>query len=163
MRSRNQRSWRDHQHAAGELEQRLFQRAQRFHVEVVGRLVEQQHVAALEQRLGQVQAAALAARELPDELLLVAALEVEAADVGARRISYLPTVRMSRPPEIVLPHGLACRRALRVWSTNAIFTVWPMLIVAGVGLLLARDHAEQRRLAGAVRADDADDGAGAAS
>jgi hypothetical protein len=35
-----------------------------------------------------------------------------------------------------------------------------MLDRAGVGLLLAGDHAEQRGLAGAVRADDADDAAG---
>jgi hypothetical protein len=34
-----------------------------------------------------------------------------------------------------------------------------MRSVAAVGLLLAGDHAEQRRLAGAVRADDADDAA----
>jgi hypothetical protein len=33
---------------------------------------------------------------------------------------------------------------------------------AGVRLFLAGDHAEQRRFAGAVRADDADDGARAA-
>ena len=31
--------------------------------------------------------------------------------------------------------------------------------LAGVGLLLADDHAEERRLAGAVGADDADDAA----
>jgi hypothetical protein len=30
---------------------------------------------------------------------------------------------------------------------------------AGIGLLLAGDHPEQRRLAGAVRADDADNAA----
>ena len=46
MRSRNQRSCDDHQRAAGELEQRLFERAQRFHVEVVRGFVQQQHVAA---------------------------------------------------------------------------------------------------------------------
>ena len=62
---------RDHQHAAGEFEQRVFERAQRLDVEIVGRLVEQQHVAALEQRRGQVQPAALAAGELADIFLLV--------------------------------------------------------------------------------------------
>ena len=36
----------------------------------------------------------------------------------------------------------------------------PSRSVAGVGLLLADDHAQQRRLAGAVGADDADDAAG---
>jgi hypothetical protein len=68
----------DHHGAAREVEQRVFQRAQRLDVEVVGRLVEQQHVAARLQHLGQVDAVALAARELADLLLLVGALEVEA-------------------------------------------------------------------------------------
>ena len=39
----------------------------------------------LQQRRGEMQPAALAAGELPDDLLLVGALEVEAAEVGARR------------------------------------------------------------------------------
>src|SRR3546814_20013974 len=75
---------RDHERVARELKQRVFQRAQGLDVEVVGRFVEQQHVAALQQRLGQVQAAALSARQRADQLLLVLALEVEAADAGAR-------------------------------------------------------------------------------
>src|SRR3569833_1898488 len=37
---------RNHHRAAREVEQRFFERAQCFHVEVVGGLVEQQHVAA---------------------------------------------------------------------------------------------------------------------
>ena len=69
--------------AAGERQQRLLERAQRVDVEVVGRLVEQQQVAAGAQQLGEVEAVALAARELADLLLLVGALEVEAGDVGA--------------------------------------------------------------------------------
>src|SRR3546814_10864942 len=75
---------RDHERVARELEQRVFQRAQGRDVEVVGRFVEQQHVAALQQGLGQVQAAALTARQRADQFLLVLALEVEATDVGAR-------------------------------------------------------------------------------
>src|SRR5690606_27948470 len=35
---------RDHEHAAGELQEGILQRAQRLDVEVVGRLVEKQHV-----------------------------------------------------------------------------------------------------------------------
>src|SRR5689334_9018967 len=68
---------RDHHGAAGEVEQGFFERAQRVDVEVVRRLVEQQHVAAALQQLRQVHAVALATRQLPDRLLLVAALEVE--------------------------------------------------------------------------------------
>ena len=71
--------------AAGEFEQRIFERAQGFHVEVVGGFVEQQHVAAGDEGLRQVQASAFTAGELADDLALVRALEVEAADVGARR------------------------------------------------------------------------------
>ena len=63
--------------AAGEAQQRLLQRAQRVDVEVVGRLVEQQQVAAAVQQLGQVDAVALAAGEVADLLLLVGPLEVE--------------------------------------------------------------------------------------
>src|SRR5689334_5594570 len=51
---------RYHEHAAGELEQCLFERAQRLDIEIVGRLVEQQHVAALEQGRREMQPAALA-------------------------------------------------------------------------------------------------------
>jgi hypothetical protein len=68
----------DHHDAAGERLQAGLQRAQRVHVEVVGRLVEQQHVAARLEQLGQVDAVALPARQLPTELLLVRAAEVEA-------------------------------------------------------------------------------------
>ena len=67
----------DHHGAAGEVEERLFERAQRVDVEVVGRLVEQQQVAALLQQLGEVHAVALAARQRADlALLLVAPLKL---------------------------------------------------------------------------------------
>src|SRR4051794_36078199 len=74
---------RDHDGAAGELEQRVLERAQRVDVEVVRRLVEQQHVAAAAQQLREMHAVALAAGEVADALLLVAALEVEPRDVLA--------------------------------------------------------------------------------
>jgi hypothetical protein len=72
---------RDHDGAAREVSERLLERAQRVDVEVVRRLVEQEHVAAAAQELRQVDAVALAAREVADALLLVAAPEVEPRDV----------------------------------------------------------------------------------
>ena len=51
----------DDHRAAGEILDRLLERAQRLDVEIVGRLVEQQHVAAALQHLGDVDAVALAA------------------------------------------------------------------------------------------------------
>ena len=47
--------------ATGEIFQRRFQRGQRFGVEVVGRLVEQQKISTFFQQLGQMYAVALAA------------------------------------------------------------------------------------------------------
>ena len=79
IRSRNQRSWLITTAQPAKVQQRLFQRPQGVDVQIVGRLVEQQHVGAALQHLRQVHAVALAAGERPDLLLLVGALEVEAA------------------------------------------------------------------------------------
>src|SRR3954451_19762742 len=56
----------DDHRAAREGEERLLERAQRVHVEVVRRLVEEEQVPAAPQELRQMHAVALAARELPD-------------------------------------------------------------------------------------------------
>ena len=78
--------------AAGELQQRVLERLQGLDVQVVGGLVEQQHVAAHLQRQREVQPVALTAGEHAGLLLLVGALEAERRDVGAARSS-----RSSRP------------------------------------------------------------------
>src|SRR5690606_23035319 len=149
----------DHQRHARELQQRILERTQRLHVEIVGRLVEQQHVAALQQRLGQVQTAALTAGERADQLLLVRALEVETADVGARLDLDTVDVEDVRAAGDLLEHRVVAlqRRAALVDIGQLHGGAEDDL--AGVRLLLAGDHLEQRRLAGAVGADDADDGA----
>src|SRR5690554_233959 len=75
----------DHHDTARELEQGVFERSQGLHVQIVGGLVQQQYVAPFDERFGQVQAPALAARKLAHHLVLVRSLEVEAPQVGARR------------------------------------------------------------------------------
>ena len=70
--------------AAGEVQQRVLERRQRLDVEVVGRLVEQQQVAAHLQRQREVEPVALTTGEDAGLLLLVGALEAERRDVGAR-------------------------------------------------------------------------------
>ena len=75
---------RDHHRAAGEIDERVLERAQRVDVEIVRRLVEQQHVAAAHERLGEMQAVALAAGQVADLLLLIGAAEVEAREIRAR-------------------------------------------------------------------------------
>ena len=57
--------------AAGERLEARLERPERVDVEVVGRLVEQQDVAARLEQLGQVDPVALAAGQLADRLLLV--------------------------------------------------------------------------------------------
>ena len=52
---------RNHHYAAGKFQQCVFQRALGFHVEVVGRFVQQQHIAAAQQGFRQVQTSAFAA------------------------------------------------------------------------------------------------------
>src|SRR5438067_2482586 len=70
--------------ATGEILQRLLKRAQRVDVEVVGGLVEQEDVGAGLEHLGEMHTVPLAARKLTDLLLLVGALEIEIAAIGAR-------------------------------------------------------------------------------
>ena len=76
---------RDDHHAPRELEQCIFQRPQRFHVEVVRWLIQQEHVATGNKRFSQVEPSPFAAGQVADDLLLVGALEIEAAKIGARR------------------------------------------------------------------------------
>src|SRR6185437_6953613 len=75
---------RDHDRAAREGHQRILQSAQRFDVEVIGRLVEQQYIAPRLQHLRQMHSIAFAARQIADHLLLLHAFEIEAADIAAR-------------------------------------------------------------------------------
>ena len=83
-RSRKKRSWLIDHGAAGKVDQGLLQDPHRVDVEVVGRLVQQDQVAAAAEHLGQVDAVPLAAGALADLLLLLRAAEVEAGDVGPR-------------------------------------------------------------------------------
>ena len=151
---------RDHEGIAGEFEQGILERAQGFDIEIVGRLVEQQHVAALEQGLGQVQATALAARQRADQFLLVRALEVEAADVGARLDLDAVDVEDVGTARDFLEHVVVALELLAALVDVGDLDRLADADFAGIGLFLADDHLEQGRLAGTIRADDADDRAG---
>ena len=149
---------RDDQAAAGEFQQGVFQRPQGFHVQVVGGFVQQQHVAAFQQGLGQMQAAALTPGQLSHQLLLVGALEVEAADVGARLHLELADIHDVQATRHVFPDGLvALQRFARLVHVGDMHGVAD-LDLATVRLLASGDHPEDSRLTGTVGADDADDG-----
>ncbi|MPL74131.1 hypothetical protein SDC9_19941 [bioreactor metagenome] len=148
---------RDDDRAAGEILDRRFERLQRFHVEVVRRFVEEQHVAARFQQLGHVHAVAFTARKQPHLLLLVGALEIERADIAARVHRGLAELDQLGPARDLFPDVL-----LRIERVARLVDIGELHRLAdgdgaGVGRLLAGDHLEQRRLAGAVRADHTDD------
>src|SRR5581483_3816703 len=98
---------RDDHGATGEVDQRLLECAQGLDIQIVGRLIEQQYVAAGSQHLGQVHAIALSTGEISDRLLLLAALEVEAADVAARGGLVVSDLEHVEPAGDLLPDGLA--------------------------------------------------------
>jgi hypothetical protein len=81
----------DDDRAAGELEERLLERAQRVDVEIVRRLVEEEHVARRSSAAWRGGRGSLAAGEVADLLLLVGPLEVEPRHVGARIDLALPS------------------------------------------------------------------------
>ena len=108
----------DDDHAARERLQAGLERAQRVDVEVVGRLVEQQDVAARLEQLGEVDPVPLAARQRADQLLLVRAAEVEATTrTRAPGTSRLPTLMISTPSVISWNTVWSAREASRDWST----------------------------------------------
>ena len=109
------------------------------------------------QQLRQVQAVALAARQLRDLLLLVGALEVEAGDVGAAVHGAVAELDLVLAAGDLLPDVLVgVERVARLVDVGELDRLAD-LQRARVGLLLPGDHPQQRRLAGAVRADHADD------
>ena len=75
---------RDNDGATGESQEGILQGAQRLDVQVVGRLVQQEQVAALLEGQGQVQAVTLTTGEDARRLLLIRPLEAEGRHVGAR-------------------------------------------------------------------------------
>ena len=162
MRSRKNRSWLIDHGAAGEVDQGLLEHAHRVHVQVVGRLVQQDQVAAAAEQLGQVDAVPLAAGQLARPCFCCCV---------PRKLNRATYARRSHRRPAQLDHVLAVGdlledRAVAIERVAVLVDVGraprsaPTRIVPGVGLLLADDHAEQRGLAGAVGPDDADDPAG---
>src|SRR5262249_36572337 len=101
----------------------------------------------------------LAARERADLPLLRRPLEVEPRHVGPRRDLLLAKLDLVVAAGDFLPDAL-----VGVERLAALIDVADLHRVAnperaGVGLLLSGDHPEQRRLAGAVWTDNADDAA----
>jgi len=146
--------------AAGKVLDRLFERPHGVHIQVVGRLVEEDDVRPLAEHARQVQPVPLAAGKHPYPLLLIVAGKVETGRIGPGVEGYLAQLDGLTPTGDRLPHAL-----LRVEGGAALIDVGDLHRLADtdascVGLFPAGDEAEQGGLAGPVRADDADDPAG---
>ena len=92
----------DHHDDAGPVVEEVLERAQRVEVEVVGRLVEQQHVGLLDQGEQQLQPPPLAAAERADRRELGVAVEPEPLHQRSRRRA---TARPCRRPPPRAPAG----------------------------------------------------------
>ncbi len=103
-----------------------------------------------------MQAIALAAGKILDELLLVRALEVEARDIGAAVNLLFAEIDHLVAFGDFLPHILARVQRVAVLIDIAELHRRADAEAAVIGLLAPRDHLEQRCLTGAVRPDDAD-------
>jgi hypothetical protein len=133
----------DDHRATGEFFQRLFQRAQRFDIEIVGRFIEQEDIATGCQHLGEMDAVALSAGKLADLLLLVGALEVVCADIGPRVHFVLAEIETLITARDLFPDIL-----VRIEIVTALVNITELhrladLDGAAIGLFLAGDQLEQ--------------------
>ena len=159
MRSRNQRSCEITSALPANSSSALRARAA-FPVEVVRGFVQQQHVAARASVLARCRRLRSPPESWPTSFCWSLPVEVEAAEVGAARASRTGRRRCCRARPRRLPTP-SCRSpgsvaALVDEGELGGLADAPRPNRAARGL----EHAEQRRLAGAVRADDADDRAG---
>ncbi len=144
---------RHEQQRAGERLQRVLQRLAALEVQVVGRLVEDQHVGAAADEDREPEALALAAAEPVERLLDLVAGEEEAAEQRARLVRCQPRAlargldHRARPAELEL---------LAVLGEVADHHVVPGLQPALGERRLARERADQGGLAGAVGSDERD-------
>ena len=186
----------DDDEGALELPQIALEPLDRGDVEVVGGLVEQQHVGLGEERLGEQDAQPEAARELAHRPLVAGVLDAEAGEQSGGLWLRLVAAQLG-DRELELGEALAGRGADRVLAgaeqarlllergpepgathqhdVEQAQLVEAELVLAeradaqrggahdgaGVGAKLAGHEADQRRLAGAVRADEAVVAAGA--
>mmetsp|Transcript_30406 Transcript_30406/g.76077 ORF Transcript_30406/g.76077 Transcript_30406/m.76077 type:complete len:263 (-) Transcript_30406:1885-2673(-) len=139
---------------------RLLQRAQRGDVQVVGGLVQHQHVAAAGQRLRQLEPVALPPRQLPHLLLLVPRLEVVPRAVRACVDGASPQADLVGTARQRLVHRLGVVQVAAVLVNVHQLHRLAHHHRARVRRVDPCDHPEQSGLARAVGAHDAHHRAG---
>ena len=74
----------NYHHATDEVEDRFYECSQGIDIEVVGRFVEQKHVATSSEEFRQMDAVPFTTGQIADFLFLIGSLEIELGDIGAR-------------------------------------------------------------------------------
>ena len=146
----------DHR-TSGKLEDRFLKRPQRVHIQVVGRLVQQQQVGFVLQQLGEMDAVSLTSRAAANLLLLLAALKPERGDIRTRRHLGLTELNPVTTAGDLLKHRLGrIKLGARLIDVRQFDGVTNRQL-ALIRRFLTDNHAEQRGFPGTVGADDPDD------
>ena len=146
----------DQQQRAGIFAQQFFQQLQRFHVQVVGGFVHHQQVGRLCEQLRQQQAVALAAGQAGDRRARAFGREQEILQVADG------VLLLAVDLDEILAFGHILKRAPVFAQRRAVLVeirdlqLRADLDLAGLRLQIAQQQLQQRGLAAAVRADQAD-------
>ena len=107
-----------------------------------------------------METSAFTARERSDDLLLISALEVEAAEISTARHLKLTDFQNVQTVGNRFPNGLVVRERFSGLRNRAEFDGRSDIDFTGIRSFFTGDHLEERGLTGAVRTDHADDGSG---
>ena len=149
----------DHDQRAGPAVEEVLEHGQGLDVEVVGRLVEQQHVGLGQQQPQQLEPPPLAAGQVADRAVQPVAGEAEPLAAAGVAVIVLPVAEVD-PRRTVSTASQHPQRRGRARSTSWVrcagATVRPRSTRPAVGASVAGEQPQHRGLAGAVDADDAD-------
>ena len=146
----------DEEQRAGVVLQRCFEQLERFDVEVVGRLIQHQHIGRAREEAREEQAVALAAGEHRHLGVGAARREEEVAEIANHVLAPIGRLDPFGAGAdgvgdclLVVEHGAQLVEVRRLHVGAA-------ADAAGIGRELAEDQLQKRRFAGAVRADQAE-------
>ena len=146
----------DHNSAACKILQALLKRTQRIHIDIIGRLIEQQHIALLLERHSQLQTVSLTARQHAAFLLLIRTGKIETSQIGARiHVTPAQTYQLIAAAHHLV-HALGRIYVLMLLVHIRNLDRLANLKRALINLLQPHNQTEQSSLTGTVRADDPD-------
>ena len=96
----------DDHDTTSKLQQGILQRSQGLHIQVIGRLIQEEHIGASYQGLGQMQSTPLTAGEGAHSFLLITTIEIKASTIGSAGHFKLTNGQYIESTRDVLPNGL---------------------------------------------------------